>query len=456
MNIKKILSVAMIAVMTVGIFAGCQSSPTGQTQSQQTQSSKTEVDKTENTSKDPGEVTVFTYPQRGEDTNFGTLYKKFTEETGIKVVLQSITGDMNDYEKKIDISLMSGDRTDVFFTTNPITHAKYVLNGSLLALNDIAKQSNYDLDAKYGKYLVKYDDKVYGIPSSPTFWAVFYNKKIFDDAGVPYPKGYWTWDQYVETAKKLTDPAKKIYGSFMNTFDANSYFIANQKGVDGYKKDGTSNFDDQAFVDSLKFYGSLGNTLKVQPSYLEYTSKKLPAESFVLGNYAMCFTGTWLISSLSDTTKYPRDWDWGITQAPVPDENSKNNIGGLGFSVVNKNAKDQENAFKFVTFVAENQYKYTNELPALNNFNKDDYLKLFQSIAEKSNGSVTTEDLYNALIDNGLGFRPEKITGSIPAQYKAIILKDVSLYYAGQKSAEDVCNEIKKEADQAIKEASQK
>jgi multiple sugar transport system substrate-binding protein len=363
---------------------------------------------------------------------------------------------MTDYEKKIDISLMSGDTTDVFYNTNQISHAKYVLNGSLLALDDIAKQNKYDLDTTYGKYLYKSDGKTYGVPSSPTYWAVFYNKKIFDDAGVSYPKGNWTWDQYVETAKKLTNPSKKIYGSFMNDFDSNFYMTAIQKGLDGYNKDGTSNFTDPAFIASMKFYGSLGNTLKVQPSYLEYESKKMPAESFVNGSYAMCFTGTWLLGNLTDTVKFPRDWKWGITQVPVPDANSKNNVGTVSYTVVNKNAKNKTAAFKFATYIGENQYKVTSELPALQKFGKDDYLKLFSDTATKSGGSVTAEDLYSALVDNGLGYKPEKITGSIPAQYKAIIKKDVALYFGGQKSAEDVAAQIKKEADAEIQTATQK
>lgn len=435
----------MIAALTAGIFAGCGNKATNVTEKDTASENKAEK-----------EITIFSYNTRDENSLFGTLYKNFTKDTGIKVNLQTIQGDMTDYEKKIDIALMSGDTTDVFYNTNQITQAKYILNGSLLALDDLAKQEKYDLETKYGKYLYKVDGKTYGIPSSPTYWAVFYNKKIFDDAGVPYPKGYWTWDQYVETAKKLTNPSKKIYGSFMNDFDAYSYMIANQKGVEGYKKDGTSNFDDPAFIESMKFYGELGNTLKVQPSYLEYQSKKIPAESFVNGSYAMCFTGTWLLGNLNDTAKYPRDWKWGVTQVPVPDANSKNNVGAVGYTVVNKNAKNKEAAFKFATYIGENQYKVTNELPALQSFGKDDYLKLFGDIANKSGGSVTSDDLYSALIDNGLGFRPEKITGSIPAQYKAIIKKDSALYYSGQKSAEEVASMIKKEADVEIQSATQK
>ncbi len=46
--------------------------------------------------------------------------------------------------------------------------------------------------------------------------VMFYAKKIFDDAGVPYPKDDWTFDQFVETAKKLTNADKKKFGYQMN------------------------------------------------------------------------------------------------------------------------------------------------------------------------------------------------------------------------------------------------
>ncbi|MBU3110075.1 extracellular solute-binding protein [Clostridium lacusfryxellense] len=146
-------------------------------------------------------------------------------------------------------------------------------------------------------------------------------------------------------------------------------------------------------------------------------NQKIAAESFVSGSYGMCFTGTWLLADLTDTAKYPRDWKWGITQVPVPDANSKNNVGALSYTVVSKNAKNKEAAFKLATYIGENQYKVANELPALQTFSKDNYLKLFSDIASKSGNSVTSKELYDALINNGLGFRAEKITGSIPAQY---------------------------------------
>jgi multiple sugar transport system substrate-binding protein len=399
----------------------------------------------------PEEVTVLAYNQRDEASLAGQLYKDFTKDTGIKVTVLPIPGSTADYQKKVDISFASGDTTDIFFATNPIDYVKNVINGNALALDDLAKSAKLDLDASYGKYVNRYKGKVYGIPQSPTYWAVFYNKKIFDDAGVPYPKGYWTWDQFLATAKKLTNPSKKIYGVFTPGFDAYSYLLANQKGVDGYKADGSSNFDDPAFIDSVQFLADLGLKHKVMPSYLEADSKKLPAESFVQGNYAMCYTGSWLFSQLSDTAKYPRDWKWGITQIPVPDAKSKNNVGAISYVMINKNAKNAAAALKLADYFGKNIYKYTNEPPAVADFSKDDYNKLFKDIAAASGGSVTASDIYDAVIGNGLGFRPEKITGSVAAQYKAIILKEVAVTYIGQRSAADTCKEIKKQVDEVIK-----
>ena len=42
--------------------------------------------------------------------------------------------------------------------------------------------------------------------------VVYYNKKMFDDAGIAYPSDGWTWTEFQEIAQKLTDKSKKQYG----------------------------------------------------------------------------------------------------------------------------------------------------------------------------------------------------------------------------------------------------
>lgn len=47
-------------------------------------------------------------------------------------------------------------------------------------------------------------DRIYGFPTNTGVHAIWFNKDLFDVAGVPYPKSGWTWDDLIETGKKLT------------------------------------------------------------------------------------------------------------------------------------------------------------------------------------------------------------------------------------------------------------
>ena len=54
---------------------------------------------------------------------------------------------------------------------------------------------------------------VIGFPALVDNLALVYNTKLFDEAGVAYPTDQWTWDDFRNAAKKINDPAKKIYGT---------------------------------------------------------------------------------------------------------------------------------------------------------------------------------------------------------------------------------------------------
>ncbi len=55
--------------------------------------------------------------------------------------------------------------------------------------------------------------RVIGIPALVDNLAVVYNKTLFGQAGLQPPGPDWTWNQFVADAKKLTNPAKKQYGT---------------------------------------------------------------------------------------------------------------------------------------------------------------------------------------------------------------------------------------------------
>lgn len=310
-------------------------------------------------------VTVYEDAKRAESDEVKKELADFTKETGIKVELNIVPGDGVEVYKKIDIDMISGEKTDVIRLSNPILIDKYGSNGWLYPLDELMKKENYDSAKVFGKYLPKFaDNKTYVLPDQAGKWAVYYNKKIFDDAGVAYPSGDWTWDDYIATAKKLTKADKGIYGSYMLDYDNYMYMLARQYDVNGYKEDGTSNYDDPAFKKALQFFGDLGNVEKIQPSWLEFKSKKLSWDGFMSGNYGMHFIGTWYTNQFKDKKTYPRDWKVGITQIPVPaDGKGNNNFGIVAGYGVNKNAAHPEEAYTYIKWMAENSYKYGGNYP---------------------------------------------------------------------------------------------
>ena len=66
---------------------------------------------------------------------------------------------------------------------------------------------------------IKVEDKLYELPFRSDFWVVFYNKDIFDAAGVDYPTNDMTFEQYDALARSVTNdmPGQEVYGCLLYT-----------------------------------------------------------------------------------------------------------------------------------------------------------------------------------------------------------------------------------------------
>lgn len=452
-NGKKAIISSLVLGVVGTVLAGCGATKDASEASKAPSASPSST--TAAAKKEP--VTLRWYATSGQSALPSTkaLLEDYKKASGNTVELETVAGDGDVIYKKIDVDLSAAGNVDLIPLQNPIIHAKYATNNWLLPLNDMYKEPGFDYEKEFGKYLTKFaGDKIYSLPTSVGTWAVYYNKKIFDDAKVPYPKGEWTWDQYVETAQKLTDASKGIYGSFMPDYDSILYLLAAQRGVDGYKADGSSNYDDPAFKESLQWYGDLGNKLKIQPSWLETKSKKIPYDAFMNGKYGMYFIGNWFSFAPQDTKTYPRDWKIGMVQPPV-DPKGKNNIGVTGGTGINKYSKHPKEAADFVKWLAENSYKYGGGIPARVDLSKEEVDKIFSEMASKfpASDGITAAELSDAHLTPNLGLKPEKITGLIATEYGKTILQEGELYLVGQKPLDDTIKSIKTRADEAINKA---
>ena len=172
--------------------------------------------------------------------------------------------------------------------------------------------------------------KQYGIPLAVQSTGIYYNKALFDQAGVKYPDGTWTWDQYAEAAVRLTKPgaddASTIWGSGdqggTNVGWANSLFEAFGGGffTPDYK---APRFMDAGTIAAMEFRAGLQTRLKVTRNVPGGTSG-----DFTNGKVAMATSGSWFVANVKrattsalNTSKVP--WD----VAPLP--RGPKRMGGL-------------------------------------------------------------------------------------------------------------------------------
>jgi ABC-type sugar transport system, periplasmic component len=386
---------------------------------------------------------------------YNKMNADFEKETGIRVDVQPTPGNDEDHVTKVNVDLLAGGNIDVIPTLGPKTYQSRVEAGFFAPLADVAKAHGLDVKAIWGGNVpYEADGNYYAFPTKQELYCVFYNKAIFDAAGVPYPQGPWTWDEYVETAKKLTDPKKGIYGSFMNADNPWQYLPARQSDEPLYKEDGTCNFDTPEFRAAVKWYYDLGNTLKVQPSVAELKAENASWNYYALAgdHLAMFPQGNWFTRLLNSQSDYPKDWDYGV--APLPaNEGGKNNLVSLGYVSVNKNAAHPEEAAIYAIWLGQNQWKYEGGIPALATLTEEQQNQVFSGIAEASHGQVTVSELYENMINTGLAATPGDIVGTAAEEYNTIVREELQAYCMDLQSLDKTMANITSRANEAIANA---
>lgn len=277
-------------------------------------------------------------------TEFNKLYPD------VKVVLENSSWD--EYWKKLEAGATGGSSADVFWLNGP-NITKYAKGDVLLPIDDMLKNSDVKL-SNYPEALVKLyniDGVQYAIPKDFDTIGMWYNKKLFDEAGVPYPSDDWTWEDFVATAKKLTKADKTVYGTAAQFRDQtgiyNTIFAAGGEVISADKK--SSGYDKPETQKGIQLFIDLHKE-GVTPSQasLEETEDYV---QFLSGKVAMLMNGSWFLNSIVDSEV--KD---DIDVAALPSVNGKKAtvIHGLG-NCIAKSTKNPEAAWKWVEFLASEQ-----------------------------------------------------------------------------------------------------
>ena len=194
-----------------------------------------------------------------------------------------------------------------------------------------------------------YDGQIYGLPTDMDIQLVFYNKALFDAAGVDYPEPDWTWDDFADTAEQLSsgDGAGRIYGS------ANISPLLLSQMAWAY---GGDVFDPETNVATLDTDG--GRTAMELYNRLLVTDRSMPIADMEgvgmdTGRAAMGIYGPWAAWYIFRES----DIDWDVVPSPRGTEDA---ILAWGSSLAIFNTSEhKEEAARLIEFMLspENQYQ---------------------------------------------------------------------------------------------------
>ena len=285
---------------------------------------------------------------------------------GFKAIQPNVTINITEYDANTYEQLLL---TDMTAKTAPdiitIKQAKYTYQwatgNQLMDVSDLvsALPSTVTGAASYAV-----NGKNYGVPYRQDSWLLFYNKDLFDKAGVAIPDGKWTWDDYANAAKQLTAAFQAsgddVKGTYEHSWQSTLQGFANAQKGDNTNPNGPYFTGDYSYM--LPYYQ---RALDLQDSGAQVmlgdiTTNKLTYQAqFGKQSAAMMLMGSWYIATLVSQQKSgdADTFTWGMAPAPQVDSSTVSNpvtFGdptGMGINA-NIDPSKLQAAKDFLTYIA--------------------------------------------------------------------------------------------------------
>ena len=269
-----------------------------------------------------------------------------------KITVKVTVSDWEPYWDKLGTSLAGGDAPDVFAMDGPL-FPDYQSRDVLLDLKPYIDRDGYDLSQLADPAVADFTtpDGQFGLPRDLNVIALFYNKKLFDAAGIAYPDETWDWAKLVEVGKQLTikDSKGKVtqWGFYTETTDMENYWssLVWQNGGEIVSADKKTSLvgSDQATA-GIQFLQDLIWKDGIMPDPTIWPADS--GDAFEQGKAAMEANGSWLVA-----TDIAAGLDFGIAPLPKGTAGQATSINPTG-AVVYKGSKNPDAAWAFVKYLA--------------------------------------------------------------------------------------------------------
>ena len=338
---RKLAVVCIMALSTTAILAGCGGSGSGGSDSGKTQ------------------IRFATWDVAEDVDKQQELVDKFNEEhDDIEVTLEAYG---SDFDTKISAGMGSGDTPDVMYMWN---YPAYY--DGLEPLDDYIAEEGDEYKSNFYNTLWDYnmmDGSTYGIPVGFTTHCLFYNKDLFDQAGLEYPTADWTWDDLQAAAKTISEKTDAKGFSFQmkpDPYDFEMYLWSNGSAYcnEEGEMDGSLNSDESK--EAFQMFQDME-----EEGYATATEGD-GTDEFRAGSTAMYVYGSWSINTLNEDGV-----NYGVTTIPAFADAGQDSVSILSSSglSMSKDSEHKDAAWEFIKYWTNeecNKARIGTELPVLN------------------------------------------------------------------------------------------
>lgn len=267
--------------------------------------------------------------------------------------------------EKVVVQSMAGVGPDVFDCYNGFQLTAYVRAGIAMDITEAMTQRGVRPEEMWPSVWphTMLDGRMYGHAGNATANAMWFNKRLFREAGIPYPQAGWTWEDCIEAAKALTRRDARgrpeQFGMIMDKWEWR-YSLLGQWGGNIYSPEGTRcMLDAPEAQDAMQFFADLIHVHRVLPTATEEASVATaggwatgPMALFAAERVAMAVGGRWWLCIL----RHPDYRHLDLGAVVLPQGPSNRIFGGGRSSLVNRFSHHREAALDFVAFMHSPQW----------------------------------------------------------------------------------------------------
>lgn len=343
------------------------------------------------------------------------------------------------YDDKIFTSAAAGTIADIFHANSEMV-TTFAVKG---ILTEITPLLDADPDVKKDDWFdwtwvrAMYQDKIWAMTQKGNTTVTYYNKDLFDQAGVAYPAGKWTQEEFVETAHKLTDPEEDQFGTW--TYNWHLAVWANQGDIispDGQK----CLLAEPAAYDAIQWVADLALKENVAPK-AEQSEVFGSLNPFASGKVATYIGGEDVLGGFIESID---SFEWGAAMIPTGKETV-----GEGTSTMfpmSKSTKVLDSAWEFLKFLSGDIRAYE----AMAKHGKLGIPPLKKAYDELFLGTEPRPDVKEVLAEMALYNRVWMLNVTAGAEAKTTVDQGLSLVWTGELSAKDACEELCPKLDEVL------